>query len=224
MTLSLIQKAIIAAVASILALAQSSAHGGWHHRSDCDGCESSDSCDRCERPCLLRRLENWKLRTFPFPLGHRPWCLHRCRSCDDCPCDSYDNGFTQAVPLMTRRPAVRVLPPVVIPPGTLGCTYQRVSTPVPEDEHPRTGMLEICNVPAGLTASIRGMEGYRGTDGVWYFKTNRPLLPCRPSVFTVTFTPDGPCPRVGPGNCGPRVKRNYRVFRLIAGRIVYLRY
>lgn len=55
----------------------------------------------------------------------------------------------------------RALPPVVAPPGKLGRTYRQLSTPVPEDEHPRIGTLEICNVPAGDIHAQRPLPTHR---------------------------------------------------------------
>lgn len=122
-----------------------------------------------------------------------------------------------AVPATVKRPPMEPLAP---PPGTLGRTYKQLSTPVPEEEHPRTGMLEICNVPAGYTATIRGMDGYLGKNGAWCFKTVRPLIPTVPYVYTIHFHG----PNCHAGRCGPKTACDYRVVRLIPGRIVYLNY
>ena len=101
------------------------------------------------------------------------------------------------------------------PPGTLGRTYRQLSRPIPAQEHPRTGMLEVRGVPAGAHVTVNGMNGYRGTNGVWYFKTERPLIPCVPFIKTVRI--QGP-------NCNPHAARNYRVIRLIPDRIVCLQW
>lgn len=131
---------------------------------------------------------------------------------------------TPAGPVPARHGRAKLaLQPLTPPPGTLGRTYRRISQPVPADEHPRVGMLEICHVPAGWKVTIRGMEGFRGTDGIWYFKTKRPLIPCVPYIYTVRFH-HGPLCEAAPGQCGPKVSCDYRVVRLIPGRIVYLKY
>ena len=106
-------------------------------------------------------------------------------------------------------------PPVFVPPGTLGRTYHQISRLVPESEHPRTGIIEICDVPAGMQVTIDGMEGYVGTNGVWYFRTIHPLLPCTPTVRTAFIASP-----FGVNHAGP----NYRAFRLIPGRIVSMRW
>lgn len=106
-------------------------------------------------------------------------------------------------------------PPVVVPPGTLGYTYHQISRLVPETEHPRTGMIDICSVPPGMQVTIAGMEGYRGLDGVWHFRSVRPLLPCRPTIRTAYLHSPLGVPVAGV---------NYRAFRLIPGRIVSLRW
>jgi len=118
-------------------------------------------------------------------------------------------------PLVPPPPFPPHRPPVVVPPGTLGFTYRRISRLVPEDEHPRTGMIDIFNVPAGMQVTIAGMEGYLGNDGVWHFRTIRPLLPCNPTIRTAYLHSPLGIPVV----CG-----NYRAFRLIPGRIVSLRW
>ena len=139
------------------------------------------------------------------------WWSHSCSTCNSC-CDApaYGPGSVRSVrmgllrlgpprPMFRRRP---VLPP----PGTLGRTYHQISRPIPETEHPRTGMLEICGVPAHLHVTVNGMNGYRGANGIWYFKTDRPLIPCVPYIKTVRVHP----PHVDPQRCA-----DFRVLRLI---------
>jgi hypothetical protein len=74
-------------------------------------------------------------------------------------------------------------------------------------------MIDLFNVPAGAQVTIAGMEGYRGANGVWHFRTVRPLLPCLPTIRTACITPPFGLPPAGV---------NYRAFRLIPGRIVTL--
>ena len=132
---------------------------------------------------------------------------------------------TPANPAPVRhRGAKLALEPLAPPPGTLGRTYRQISQPVPDDEHPRTGMLAICHVPPGATVTVRGMEGYRGTDGIWYFQTKRPLIPTVPYIYTVRFRKTGRKCRTAAGDCGPDLSCDYRVVRLIPGRTVYLKY
>ena len=105
------------------------------------------------------------------------------------------------------------------PPGTLTITYRQPSRPVPRDKHPRTGMLDVWNVPAGIKVTVENLNGYRGKDGVWHFETGRPLVPGIPHIYRV--------------HIGPQPVRTYatrfatgdmRTVRLIRGRIVDLRY
>ncbi|MFQ5733209.1 MAG: hypothetical protein ACE5KM_14810 [Planctomycetaceae bacterium] len=94
-------------------------------------------------------------------------------------------------------------------------TYRQLSWPVPDEKHPRAGMLEVYGVPPHLLATVNGMKGYRGSDGVWYFETARPLIPCVPFIKTV---------RVHPPHTDPQRCADFRVLRLIPGRVVFLRY
>jgi hypothetical protein len=160
----------------------------------------------------------------------RHHCRHTCRNHDGrCGCcevavrgayAAFGLGYgvpapAAVVPLLESAVHPPHRPPVVVPPGTLGFTYRQVSRLVPEDEHPRTGMIDIRDVPAGMQVTIAGMEGYLAPDGVWHFRTIRPLLPCNPTIRTAYIhSPFGiPCACV-----------NYRAFRLIPGRIVSLRW
>lgn len=109
----------------------------------------------------------------------------------------------------------RSLPAVAPPPGTLGMTYRQPSRLIPEDKHPRLGMIEVKSVPRDAEVSIKGMEGYFGKDGIWHFESEKPLLPGIPHIYlvkVVCFTSDG------------QEKTDVRTFRLIPGRIVSLSY
>ena len=147
--------------------------------------------------------------------GIRPFRHHG--QCDSC-CEVHSHHGPYPYP-GSAAPARRVpvfaparrRPPIVIPPGTIGLTYRRISRLIPADEHPRTGMLEIHAVPAGHAVTITGMEGYRAMNGVWYFRTVRPLIPCTSLIRTATIPT-------------ARMRSSYRVFRLIPGRIVTMRW
>jgi len=123
------------------------------------------------------------------------------------------NPIAQAQPfgLMRRRS----LPAVAPPPGTLGMTYRQPSRLVPDEKHPRIGMIEVKSVPRDAQVSIKGMEGYFGKDGIWHFESEKPLFPGIPHIYhvkVVCFAADG------------QEKTDVRTFRLIPGRIVSLSY
>jgi hypothetical protein len=89
-----------------------------------------------------------------------------------------------------------------VPPGTLGKTYMRPTRMIDWDEHPRIGMLDvevIDTLRAGLASDVKikvtardmynnfkPLEGYRGDDGVWHFKSD-PLLTTVPNIYDVKF-------------------------------------
>ncbi len=101
------------------------------------------------------------------------------------------------------------------PPGTLGQTYARPSALIPRDEHPRTARIEIEGVTAKYVdvVGLVDFEGFRDRDGVWHFKSKRPLTPGVPHIYEViAFDGD------------PGVGEDSRVVRMIPGRIVTLSY
>ncbi|MEJ7593899.1 MAG: hypothetical protein WKF77_20360 [Planctomycetaceae bacterium] len=103
-------------------------------------------------------------------------------------------------------------PPEIIPRGTLGQTYTRVSHPIPLDKHPRTGMLAVRDdgtVPY-LTVGIMG--GVKMKNGIWLFESTRPLDPGACQIVRVEA-------RETPQDIEPYATR---FVRLIPGRIVYL--
>ena len=100
----------------------------------------------------------------------------------------------------------------IIPPGTLGQTYTRVSHPIPLDKHPRTGMLAVKDngtIPY-LTVGIMG--GVKMKNGIWLFESTRPLDPGACQIVRVEA-------RQTPQDVEPYATR---FVRLIPGRIVYL--
>ncbi len=101
------------------------------------------------------------------------------------------------------------------PPGTLGQTYARPSALIPRDEHPRTARIEIEGVRAKYVdvVGLVEFEGFRDRDGVWHFKSKRPLTPGVPHIYEV-IAYDG----------DPGVGDDSRVVRMIPGRIVTLSY
>ena len=98
------------------------------------------------------------------------------------------------------------------PRGTLGLTYSRISHPVPEDKHPRLGMLAIRDNNRHPVVSVRGMGGLRLQNGVWLFESARPLDPGVNQIVRVEAR----------GDMQDVVPYTTRFVRLIPGRIVYL--
>lgn len=96
--------------------------------------------------------------------------------------------------------------------GTLGFTYLRVSHPVPEEKHPRLGMLAVRMHNADEVLAVRGMSGMKLKSGVWLFESNRPLDPGASHVIRVEA-------REHPLDVDAVATR---FVRLIPGRIVYL--
>ena len=98
------------------------------------------------------------------------------------------------------------------PPGTLGQTYTRASHPIPEDEHPRTAMVAVRDHRAVKFLRVQRMGGFRMKNGIWLFKSERPLFPGQEHIVRVEA-------RKNKNDIQP-----YKVkfVRLIPGRIVYL--
>jgi len=117
-----------------------------------------------------------------------------------------DPAFPAAPPAAPDQPVAVQLR------GTLGFTYLRVSHPVPEEKHPRLGMLAVRMENAEEVLSIRGMSGMKLKSGVWLFESNRPLDPGVSHVVRVEA-------REHPLDVDAVATR---FVRLIPGRIVYL--
>ena len=100
----------------------------------------------------------------------------------------------------------------IIPPGTLGQTYTRVSTPIPLDKHPRTGMLAVKDNGTIPYLTVGVMGGVKMKNGIWLFESTRPLDPGACQIVRVEA-------RETPQDVQPCATR---FVRLIPGRIVYL--
>jgi len=126
----------------------------------------------------------------------------------------------QPAPLLPQPDPAISAGPVTVPDqpvalqlrGTLGFTYLRVSHPVPEDKHPRSGMLAVRMGDAEEVLTIRGMSGIKLKSGVWLFESNRPLDPGVSHIVRVEA-------KEHPLDVDAVATR---FVRLIPGRIVYL--
>ena len=102
----------------------------------------------------------------------------------------------------------------IMPSGTIGQTYTRVSHPVPMDKHPRTGMLAVKDNGSVPYLSVGVMGGIKMKNGIWLFESTRPLDPGACQIVRVEA-------RQTPQDIQPYATR---FVRLIPGRIVYLEF
>ena len=102
----------------------------------------------------------------------------------------------------------------LVPPGTLGETYTRVSYPVPLDKHPRTGMLAVKDNGKVPYMTVAVMGGLKMKNGIWLFESTRPLDPGVCQIVRVEA-------RETPQDISPYATR---FVRLIPGRIVFLEF
>ena len=101
---------------------------------------------------------------------------------------------------------------VPLVPGTLGKTYTRTSHRIPEDKHPRIGMLAVRDSDNVKYLSVQKMSGFRMESGVWLFETDVPLVSWTENIV-----------RVEARNEAADVEPHTVSFvRLIPGRLVYL--
>ena len=118
-----------------------------------------------------------------------------------------------AEPLMSSDVFLPADPPSVRPPrGTLGITYFRHTHPVPDDKHPRLGMLAVRDKQRFRVVVVRGMSGLRLKNGAWLFESDRPLDPGASHVVCIEA-------KDHIMDVGAITKR---YVRLIPGRVVYL--
>jgi hypothetical protein len=104
------------------------------------------------------------------------------------------------------------LPAARTPRGTLGVTYFRHTHPVPDDKHPRLGMLAVRDKQRFRIVVVRGMGGLRLKNGIWLFESDRPLDPGASQIVCIEA-------KDHMMDVDAITKRHVR---LIPGRIVYL--
>lgn len=116
-------------------------------------------------------------------------------------------------PLMTQDVFLPdELPAASTPRGTLGVTYFRHTHPVPEDKHPRLGMLAVRDKQRFRIVVVRGMGGLRLKNGIWLFESDRPLDPGASHIVCIEAK----------DHMMDVDAITKRYVRLIPGRIVYL--
>ncbi|MBI1349246.1 hypothetical protein GC163_23500 [bacterium] len=98
------------------------------------------------------------------------------------------------------------------PPGTLSQTYQRRTTLIPDDKHPRYAAVDV-SLPEKVDVTARGLKSI-WTGEVWKLETEEPLLPGRPHIYAIRADwRDAE---------GKITKTEVRWVRLIMGRVVEL--
>lgn len=150
-----------------------------------------------------------------------PWAMKSTNACDCL----IPHGFVAGIPLnagISGSFGYVSGPPAFVntvdahasyrPPGTLGETYSRTSHRIPEDKHPRTGMLAVRDKGSAKLMTVERMGGFRMKNGIWLFESSRPL---DHGVSQIV--------RVEARNTAKDVEPyETRWVRLIPGRIVYL--
>lgn len=120
-------------------------------------------------------------------------------------------------PLAPAVPPLPVTPganrfDVVPPPGTLGQTYRRRSSLIPDDKHPRVAVVEV-HLPEDVDVSARGLKS-SWTGKVWRLESKEPLLPGLPHIYAI---------KAEKRNAeGEVISTDVRWVRLIMGRVVDL--
>ncbi|HUQ72173.1 MAG TPA: hypothetical protein VM165_21785 [Planctomycetaceae bacterium] len=99
------------------------------------------------------------------------------------------------------------------PPGTLGKTYQRRTTLLPDEKHPRIGIVDV-HVPENVDVTARGLKS-KWTGQVWQLESEAPLLPGVPHIYAIKAEKTLP-------NGEKQV--DVRWVRLIMGRVVDLEF
>lgn len=98
------------------------------------------------------------------------------------------------------------------PPGTLGQTYRRQSALVPDDAHPRTGVVMVY-LPEDADVSARGLK-VSWTGEAWRLETAQALVPGLSHIYAIRAEWDTPEGRA----------YETRWVRLIMGRVVDLEF
>lgn len=98
------------------------------------------------------------------------------------------------------------------PPGTLGRTYLRRTTLIPDTEHPRQGVVWV-NLPEQADVSARGLK-VEWTGEMWRLESEQALVPGVPHIYAIKAEWDTPNGRT----------TQVRWVRLIMGREVELEF
>lgn len=114
----------------------------------------------------------------------------------------------QGVPVATTN-----LDGLAPPPGTLGTTYKRRSRLVPDDKHPRTGIVDLWNVPESADISARGLKP-RWYNDHWRLESEVPLIPGLPHIYGIQVIKE----------VDGQKTTDVKWVRLIMGRIVDLEF
>ena len=97
-------------------------------------------------------------------------------------------------------------------PGTIGQTYQRRTHAIPEDKHPRLGMLAVRDQGTVKHLSVQRMSGFRMKEDVWLYETDKPLTSWTENIVRIEARQEA-----------EDVEPYKTMFvRLITGRLVYL--
>lgn len=99
------------------------------------------------------------------------------------------------------------------PPGTLGKTYQRRTTLLPDEKHPRIGIVDV-HLPETADVTARGLKS-KWTGEVWRLETEAPLLPGVPHIYAIKAEKTLPT---------GQKQVDVRWVRLIMGRVVDLEF
>lgn len=100
------------------------------------------------------------------------------------------------------------------PPGTLGQTYRQRSALIPDDKHPRVGIVEV-HLPEDVDVSGRELKS-TWTGEVWRLESKEPLLPGLPHIYAIKAEKRNAA--------GEVTSTEVRWVRLIMGRVVDLKF
>jgi hypothetical protein len=97
------------------------------------------------------------------------------------------------------------------PPGTLGKTYQRRTTLLPDEKHPRVGIVNV-HVGEDVDVTARGLKS-KWNGEYWQLESEAPLIPGIPHIYAIKTERKYP---------NGQTQVDVRWVRLIMGRVVDL--
>jgi hypothetical protein len=99
------------------------------------------------------------------------------------------------------------------PPGTLGQTYQRRTTLLPDEKHPRLAIVNV-HVAENVDVTARGLKS-KWNGKYWELESEAPLLPGVPHIYAIKTEKKLP---------SGEKQVDVRWVRLIMGRVVDLEF